>query len=131
MNSMRGQGTIAEQPPGPKVRSRRKLAIASVATAILLAALVGLVALSVISRLLDIESARGIVMSVESPSILDIEGLTVLTSDDQTLSFVVDEDSDLGLFTPSHLLQHGLEGEPVTVYFKKVGDDRVVTKITD
>ena len=78
-----------------------------------------------------VESARGVVLNVESASILRVDAITILTADGRHVRFAVDESTDLGGFTASHLRSHGLEGDPVTVNFKNEGDELVAVRLTD
>ena len=76
-------------------------------------------------------SVRGLVTNVSPESLLQTHSFTILTSGGLSLKFVVDQDSDMGNFISSHLRQHGVAGEPVTVFFRDTPQGLVVERIMD
>ena len=78
-----------------------------------------------------LKSAQGLVTDVQSSSLLQVESFTLLTPGGLILEFIVDEASDLGEFTPSHLRQHGVLNEPATVFFRETLKGLVVERVTD
>ncbi len=78
-----------------------------------------------------LKSARGVVTKVSPASFLGTYSFTILTPVGISMEFIVDETSDMGHFTPSHLRQHGLAGESVTVSFKNMPEGLVVERVKD
>ena len=83
------------------------------------------------SRRMGVESeVRGMVQAVEPRSLLDIESLTVV--DDEGVVWVFQGGPrTLAGFTPSHLREHMLLGEPVSVFYHAEGETLVIDDITD
>ena len=73
---------------------------------------------------------RGMVQAVEPRSLLDIESLTVVDEQGVVWTFQGGPLTPAG-FTPSHLREHMLLGEPVSVFYHAEGDALVIDDITD
>lgn len=83
------------------------------------------------SRRPGVESEiRGMVQAVEPRSPLDIESLTVVDSEGVVWVFQGGPRTPAG-FTPSHLREHMLLGEPVSVFYHAEGEALVIDDITD
>ncbi len=78
-----------------------------------------------------LKSAQGLVTDVRSSSLLQVDSFTFPILGGLSLEFIVDEASDFGEFTPSHLRQHGVLNEPVTVFFRETPKGLVAERITD
>ena len=77
-----------------------------------------------------VETVRGLVVDVKAVSITEMESLTVRDEDGRVWRFTAEGFTD-PIFTPSHLRQHGITGEMVTIYFKKRGDELIIVRVTD
>jgi len=71
---------------------------------------------------------RGLVLDVQARSLMDIQSLTLRDSDGKLWLFM--GDTFEGMST-SHLRDHILGGSPVTVFYRQLGDNLVVTDISD
>ena len=74
------------------------------------------------------EEVKGVVLEVESRSILELASLKVQDDVGGTWHFVA---RGFQGFTPSHLREHMVLGAPVTVVFRRDGDQLVIVEITD
>jgi hypothetical protein len=72
--------------------------------------------------------ARGLVISVQVASFSRIGTFELRTDDGQVLTFGVEGDPGT---TPSHLREHMVLAEPVTVTYHRAGDQLVATRIDD
>ena len=83
------------------------------------------------SRRPGVESeVRGMVQAVEPRSLVDIESLTVVDDEGVVWVFQGGPRTPTG-FTPSHLREHMLLGEPVSVFYHADGETLVIDDITD
>ena len=73
---------------------------------------------------------RGMVQAVEPRSLLDIESLTIVDDEGVVWIFQGGPRTPAG-FTPSHLREHMLLGEPVSVFYHTEGETLVIDDITD
>ena len=76
----------------------------------------------------EAESVRGMVVEVDAASLLDLESLTVLDDAGKRWTFVA---RGYRGFTPSHLNEHRVLGDPVTVVFHRGSGGLVIDDITD
>jgi hypothetical protein len=77
------------------------------------------------------ESVSGVVVDVQAESLLELSSLKVRDEAGVTWEFVRRGPGGVGELTPSHLRQHGVLGEPVTVTFRREGRLLVIDRITD
>ena len=64
------------------------------------------------------DTATGVVIAVDGPSVADVERFTLRTDDGLVLALRVGRlDLDNGGLPAPHLRDHLLSGEPVTVYY--------------
>ena len=73
---------------------------------------------------------RGMVQAVEPRSPLHIESLTVVDDEGVVWVFQGGTRTPVG-FTPSHLREHMVLGEPVSVFYHAEGEALVIDDITD
>ena len=76
----------------------------------------------------DILSVRGLVMDVTANTLTDLTSLTVRAYSGGLWTFTADE--FVGM-TPSHLMEHRVLAQPVTVSYKETPNGLVVLRITD
>lgn len=75
-------------------------------------------------------TVRGLLTDVKAASLLEIESITVQTDDGET--HVIESGGRiLTDFTPSHLREHMLRGEAVTVTFHEQGERLVLDDVSD
>jgi uncharacterized lipoprotein NlpE involved in copper resistance len=78
------------------------------------------------------KTATGVVVSVDSPTLGQVNGFTLRTASGETLVFSVGVvDQGAGAFPPQHLTEHQADGEPVTVTYTVKDGKNVATKLTD
>ena len=73
----------------------------------------------------------GVITHVESTSLDEVTGITVRTTDGQTLDFVVGKLENRAEFPPGHLAQHQATAAPVRVWYRMDGSQRVAVRIED
>ncbi len=71
----------------------------------------------------SLQSVRGAVTEVEAGTIIDLTSLTVVDGEGRTWSFRAKGFVEM---TPSHLRQHALLGDPVTVYYRVTDNGTLV-----
>ena len=74
------------------------------------------------------QSVQGIITDVQPRSLTEIATLTVRDDAGRPWTFETEGPID---FTPSHLREHMLRGEPVTVDYEDEGERLVAVRITD
>ena len=76
------------------------------------------------------QSIRGQVLQVDARSLIELEALELLDERGETWRF---EGRGIAIpgFTPSHLNEHKLLGQPVEVFYHREGDALVLRNITD
>ncbi len=78
----------------------------------------------------DTETARGLIQEVQSESLLELKSLTLRTRSGETLEFAANGKTFAG-FSPSHLREHMVLGDPVTITFHREGETLVIDDVTD
>ena len=102
-----------------------------VAGAILIAALL-VCACTPVSQSPEVASpVDGIVLSVDSSGLSDVRGFTLRTSSGSAFTFLVGTLENAAAFSPSHLAEHQVSSEPIRVWFRVEGGDRVVYRLED
>jgi hypothetical protein len=83
--------------------------------------LVSLVGCSASPAAAQTRVVRGVLLSVESPSIQQVDGFTLRTDDGQELHFTTASNFNAGvshLMTPGHMRQHMALADPVEVTYR-------------
>lgn len=75
-----------------------------------------------------LQTVRGLVIMVEARAITEIELLRVLDKEGVTWDFTTMRPLN---FTPSHLREHMVQGNPVTVSFREVDDLLLAERLED
>ena len=73
---------------------------------------------------------RGIITAVEARDIGHAAAIMVRTGDGRELRFLVDPSVD-AKWTPGHLRDHMTFAQPVTVYYRRAGDDLAAYRVDD
>jgi hypothetical protein len=73
----------------------------------------------------------GVVTHVESGGLDDVTGMTLRTTDGRSLDFVIGSLDNAAVFPPGHLAQHQATAEPVRVWYRMDGPQRVAVRIED
>jgi predicted small secreted protein len=76
----------------------------------------------------DLKTVRGVVTDVQSRSLTEIASFSIQDSDGRLWSFETEGPID---FTPSHIREHALMGQRVTVYYQAEGERLLAQRITD
>lgn len=76
-------------------------------------------------------SETGLVVSVDTPSLGQVDGFELLTDDGQTLAFDTTDLEFDAAFPVSHLSEHQLLSDPVRVTYHPDGERLVVTRLED
>jgi hypothetical protein len=75
-----------------------------------------------------VERARGVIVDVQILDIGHARSFTLRSSDWRERTFAVDPSVDM---TPGHMREHMAFGEPVTVAYRRAGDQLIATQVTD
>jgi hypothetical protein len=73
-------------------------------------------------------TAHGIILAVSQRTFTELESIDIRTDSGEVMSFKVEGDTSL---TPGHAREHMSFVDPVTVYYRENGEDRVAYLITD
>ena len=76
----------------------------------------------------DVQTVRGVVTDVQPRSLTEVAVFSVQDSTGKLWLFEAEGPIDL---TPSHLREHALTGQPVTVYYRVQGDRLLAERVTD
>jgi hypothetical protein len=79
-----------------------------------------------------LQTATGVVISVQARSLTEVDGFTLRTPDGQLLEFTAGPIAfDQTSFPPQHLREHQATSQPVKVTYRFEGSTRVATKLED
>jgi hypothetical protein len=73
----------------------------------------------------------GVVVSVDSPALGQVDGFELLTEEGTVLAFDTTELTFDPDFPASHIAEHQVLGEPIRVTYRADGERRVVTELDD
>src|SRR3954469_21224335 len=73
----------------------------------------------------------GVIPHIDQQSLDTVTGLTLRTSEGETLDFVVGELDNRVEFPPGHLATHQATGQPVRIWYRMQGSERVAYRIAD
>ena len=76
-------------------------------------------------------AAVGVITHIDSASLGDVTAITLRTTDGQILDFVVGQLENSAEFPPGHLATHQATGQPVRVWYRMKGSQRVAYRIED
>ncbi len=74
------------------------------------------------------KTVRGHILDVQASSLTDVASLTLLDAEGKVWRF--EAQGNLG-FTPSHIREHMMQGEEMTVTYREKGDDLVALRVAD
>src|SRR3954454_5793384 len=80
------------------------------------------------------QTARGVLLDVEAPSLQKVDSFTLRTDDGQELHFTAAPDFNQGvshLMTPGHMRQHMALADPVEVTYRNDGGTLVALSAVD
>ena len=86
--------------------------------------------LNLVSCYNPVDSVRGLVVEVVAKSPIEVETLTLVDQDNTKLKFY-SNGTIFQKFTPSHLREHMLLGDPITVWFERQGGILFLKEIKD
>jgi hypothetical protein len=73
----------------------------------------------------------GIVLTVDAASLTDVRGFTLRTDGGFAFTFVLGQLENVTEFSPSHLAEHQASSEPIRVWFRTEGGERVAYRLED
>lgn len=76
-------------------------------------------------------TAVGVITHLDQKGLGAVTGMTLRSSDGQTLDFVVGQLENSAEFPPGHLATHQATGQPVRVWYRMQGSERVAYRIED
>jgi hypothetical protein len=109
------------------LQRRRRVAWAGVALVALGAVMLVALGAAVVSGSRE-PNVRGLITAVEARDIGHAAAITVKGQDGRDYRFQVDDAVDM---TPGHLREHMTFGQPVTVYYRRLGDALLAIRLTD
>jgi hypothetical protein len=74
---------------------------------------------------------EGIVIAVDSSGLADVRGFTLRADGGFAFTFSLGALENAAEFSPSHLTEHQLSSEPIRVWFRVEGAERVVYRLED
>lgn len=74
------------------------------------------------------KSVRGHVLDVQARSLTEVQSLTL--RDSEGGEWIFETVGNVG-FTPSHIREHMMQGEPMTVFYEERNNRLVATRVTD
>ena len=74
---------------------------------------------------------EGIVIAVDSSGLSDVRGFTLRTDGGFAFTFALGALENATAFSPSHLTEHQVSSEPIRVWFRVEGSERVVYRLED
>ena len=77
------------------------------------------------------ESAVGVIVRVESGGLDKVTGFDLRTSDQETVSFVIGDLENGAEFPPGHLVEHQATAQPVRIWYRTEGGERVAVRLED
>ena len=77
------------------------------------------------------EQAVGIVSSIDSEGLASVRGFTLLMRDGRELQFAIGTLENGAEFPPGHLAEHQATAEPVRVWWRLDGADRLAIRLED
>lgn len=76
----------------------------------------------------DLKTVHGVITDVQARSLTEVATFSVQDSTGRSWSFETEGPIN---FTPSHIREHALMGQPVTVYYQAEGERLLAQRITD
>jgi hypothetical protein len=73
----------------------------------------------------------GVVIAVDSAGLSDVRGFTLRSDGGLAFTFVLGRLENATEFSPSHLAEHQASSEPIRVWFRVEGGERVVYRLED
>jgi hypothetical protein len=73
----------------------------------------------------------GVITHLDQQSLDSVSGLTLRTTDGQTIDFAVGPLENAVEFPPGHLATHQATGQPVRIWYRMQGSERVAYRIAD
>ena len=119
----------AGEAPAPPARTRRigmsrQLAVTFVGLGIALLAVLGMGYLRAASE----SRVEGVLTSMEARGLGDVGSITLLTAQGKEVRLLVDP-SVGSHWTPGHVRDHMIGADPLTVYYRRAGQDLVAYRI--
>jgi hypothetical protein len=79
----------------------------------------------------DATAVDGVIVAVRSEGLDRVNGFDLRTTDQGTLAFTLGNLENGAEFPPGHLVEHQATAQPVRVWFRTVGGDRVAIRLED
>jgi len=79
----------------------------------------------------DATAVDGVIVAVRSEGLDRVNGFDLRTIDQGTLAFTIGDLENGAEFPPGHLVEHQATAQPVRVWFRTEGADRVAVRLED
>jgi hypothetical protein len=76
-------------------------------------------------------SVDGVIVAVRSEGLDQVDGFDLRTTDQGTLAFTLGELENGTEFPPGHLVEHQATAQPVRVWYRTEGGDRIAIRLED
>ena len=77
------------------------------------------------------EAAVGVIVGVQSEGLDKVAGFDLRTTDHGTLAFVLGDLDNGAEFPPGHLVEHQATAQPVRVWYRTEGGERIAVRLED
>ena len=73
----------------------------------------------------------GVIVAVRSEGLDQVKGFDLRTTNQRTLAFTLGDLENGAEFPPGHLVEHQATAQPVRVWYRTEGDDKVAVRLED
>jgi hypothetical protein len=79
----------------------------------------------------DAVAVDGVIVGVEAQALDRVTGFTLRTADGASVVFVIGDLENGAEFPPGHLVEHQATAQPVRVWYRTEGDEKVAVRLED
>ena len=79
----------------------------------------------------DATPVDGVIVAVRSEGLDKVSGFDLRTTDQGTLAFTLGDLENGAQFPPGHLVEHQATAQPVRVWYRSEGSDKVAVRLED
>jgi hypothetical protein len=79
----------------------------------------------------DAQAVVGVIVGVDSAGLDQVRGFTLRTTDQGSLVFVIGDLENGAEFPPGHLVEHQATAQPIRVWYRTEGADKVAIRLED
>ena len=79
----------------------------------------------------DAQAVVGVIVGVDSAGLDQVKGFTLRTTDQRSLVFMIGDLENGAEFPPGHLVEHQATAQPVRVWYRTEGSEKVAVRLED